>query len=120
MSTLWLGARERGLQLSTDKRFDQQILDQATAACKDLAAHKEIKSVAVIIDWDMPSAAADALPSGVWQPSPTSVAPVEAGMSMQIQMARMAHILGRNVLKDFERMYKSLVSQQKDKKDVSG
>ena len=51
--------------MSTDKRFDEEILDTAQTLASSVLAHKEVRSVVVLIDWQLPAKIAAELPLGV-------------------------------------------------------
>lgn len=71
--------------MTTENRFDQIIITQAADLAKEITKHKEVRSVAVIVDWDMPSQ--EGLPSGLWYHSPDRD-PLMCSLSMSAQLGR--------------------------------
>ena len=71
--------------MTTELRFDQVVLKQAEAFVQEVAKQKEVRSVAVIIDWDLPNQ--DGLPTGLWYHSPTQD-PLASSISMSAQLGR--------------------------------
>ena len=71
--------------MTIEARFDKAIIDQVKAFTEEISKHQEIRSVAVIIDWDMPSSTG--LPTGLWQHK-LNADPLMGSISMAAQMGR--------------------------------
>ena len=79
--------------MSTEARFDDEIKQHVQAVADDLIKHKEIRSVAVIVDWDLSPQAAETMPIGVWKPQ--DKCDVFTGTTgMQIQLQKLSRFLG--------------------------
>jgi hypothetical protein len=53
--------------MSDIKRFDETIVEEVKAAIDKLLLHKELSSVAVVLDWNLPGPAKQAFPVGMWK-----------------------------------------------------
>ena len=78
-------------RLPLDKRVEQAAHERAQSL---IAEFPELTSVAVVVDWNLPGWAGDALPSAVWLPAPGVHAP-GAMANMQPQLARAMAMLMR-------------------------
>lgn len=74
--------------MSTEARFDTEIMKQVQAQTAELIKHKEIRSVLVVIDWNL--ATGKGLPLGVWQLGPEAHS-IAAAAHMIRQVAEMTH-----------------------------
>jgi len=76
-------------------KIHQKVEAQAQQAVTELLdKFPEIASVAVVVDWDLPGWAGDAMPAAVWIPRET-VAPVEALARMSTQLGKAIGMLVR-------------------------
>jgi hypothetical protein len=101
--------------MSNDKKsFDAAIVEEAEKALSALLEHKELKSVGLVFNWNLPPAAAAAFPSGMWK-SQSEAHPVEALVGLQSQMPNMMLHIAKLVI---EATTKNLPKVDKpDKKD---
>ena len=78
-------------RLPLDKRVEQAAHEHAQSLLNEFP---ELTSVAVVVDWNLPGWAGDALPSAIWLPAPGVHAP-GAMANMQPQLARAMAMLMR-------------------------
>lgn len=72
----------------SEKRFDEEIGEQAVTAIKELLKHPELGSVTLVFGWDLPTQAAAGLPSGVWIPKDDTMS-FQRAITMQEQLLRL-------------------------------
>lgn len=72
----------------TEERFDQRVIAEIKKTCESLVSNPEVRSVAVVIDWDLPETSAGGLPSGLWRSKAGQTNPMSA-IRMQQQLAVM-------------------------------
>ena len=98
---------------STNTRFDVAIIDQAKEMAEKLIEHKEIRSVAIVVDWDLPAPAGAALNLGYWKPQKDSdVFTTTTGM--QIQLAKLSQYLGTVILDGMRQLRVGAKLQESD------
>jgi len=103
----------------TDKteRFDQIIVRELEeSADRLIKQHREIRSIAIIVDWDLPPSAGASLPVGVWRCQPDGDAFVTT-TGMQVQLPKMSHHLGSLLLETVQQLHKqTAIDDTSDKK----
>ena len=104
--------------MSLDRRFDIEITDQAVKAADELLKHKEVRSIVIVIDWNLPEEAARGLPVGVCKGTSDS-GPVDQGIGMHTQTIRMATLLGRQLTDEFMNIWANL-KKERDAKSGTG
>ena len=96
--------------MGKEARFDEEVLEAAKAFSEELIKHKEVRSVAVMIDWELPPAAGAAMPAGVWLPQ-DKVDIFVGTTGMQVQLHRMSNHFGRLLMDGIEQMHAAVRPQ---------
>ena len=100
------------------KRFDQTIVRTLEAVATQLIAqHKEIRSVALVVDWDLPPAAVTALPVGVWQCQQDLDAFITT-TGMQAQLSRMTYHLTTVLCNAVSQLHATLEQKSEHSEEV--
>ena len=98
--------------MSKDARFDEEIVADVERYAKSLIEHKEIRSVAIVIDWNLPTETTLQLPSGAFvQKKGTNV--LESVMGMQIQLPKMANQLSNLLIESLRIVMEDAAKQKK-------
>ena len=96
-----------------EDRFDEEVMAEVKIASdKLIEEHREIRSVAIVIDWELPPAAIASLPVGAWRMRDgDNVAITTTGM--QGQLARM----GLHMLQVLMGLHKDVIATATDVKE---
>lgn len=74
------------------KRFDEVVVEEAKTFAERLRdAHPEVRSVAVVLDWDYPDSGGTTLPGGIYVLSKS--APQAGIVGMLGQLAKMLQLI---------------------------
>ena len=53
--------------MNDDFRFDERIMSEVDDLTVQLLKHRELRSVAIVLDWELQPAASASLPVGAWR-----------------------------------------------------
>lgn len=95
--------------MSKDQRFDQAIIEQASKAVAELLLHKEVRGIAIAIDWNLPNAAAASMPIGLAKSSDDTL---DSMMLLHTQIVRLAGTTGHGTIEHLKEIYTNVMAAE--------